>query len=954
MEQQFFQVLCLLGGLLSILVIVPLNQFQHLSHWVDAVVLVFGAVSLAIARAARHGHYLKKTMLLAVVLCLDLIWFPNGGSLGSIGLYFFTAALFLVLFFEGAFRFVLLVLMVANIIGLHLAEQAWPQLAHRFTSQSARMVDLSTGYATTLGICALMLGVILAGSKRERARLAESERMYRELLERQGEGFSVVDENERFLVVNQVAEEIFGTAPGQLVGRSVTEFLPPDQQELVRRETQLRAQGIHSTYEVQIRRDDGTLRTILITGTPRSTNGESVHTIGVFRDITERKEGELRLQESEAKFRTYVEQSSDVIFTLDAQGTFLFVSPAWERHFGYPVSDVLGQPFAPFVHPDDFQACFEYLGRVLISGQGEESPNYRVRHANGTWRWFRANGTRLTTPEGDSRFMGVAHDITESLEAEAELRRSDAALKRQNEIFASLLRILPMGVFMVEAPSGRPLVANATALRLLGRSILPESGRSDLVELYKIRKSSTGQPYPQEELPLLLGLEGKVSRVEDMVIERPDGTTSLLEAFGTPVTNEQGHIWASLVSFFDITERKKSEGEKAQLEAQNRQLQKAESLGRMAGSIAHHFNNKLQSVMANLDLMSGLAPNLDPAKYLAQAKLATEGAAEMSRLMLVYLGQSVGKGEPRYLSEIIRDSLAFLQGNVPPSITVETDVPWPGPVVNANGDHLQQVLTNLVTNACESMNEAGGRIRLSLRSCAASQIPMERRFPIGWQAQGPDYVCLEVADTGCGIEAADMENLFDPFFSTKFSGRGLGLPVILGIVQAHGGAITVESQVGQGSTFRVYLPSSTDAAPALPEPVAQSLQPEGGGTILLVDDDETLLDSTGALIEMMGFNLLTARDGVEALEVFRKHQRDIRCVITDLTMPRMDGWETLAELRKLDPALPVVMASGYDKGRVMAGKHGDHPHAFLEKPFGLQELCNAIGQALLNSDGEAG
>jgi len=953
LEKQFFQVLCLLAGLLSIFVIVPVNQFQHLSPWVDRVVLAFGLTSLALTWAARHGHYCKKTMLFSIIVCLDLVWFPNGGSLGSIGLYFFSAALFLVLFFEGAFRFGVLALLLVNIIGLHLAEQLWPLLAHPFNGPMARLLDLSTGYITSMVVCALMLGVILAGSKGERRRLAESERMYRELLECQGEGFSVVDDQERFLVVNRVAEEIFGVGPGQLLGRTVTEFLPLDQRERVLQETRLRAQGIHSTYEIQIRREDGTLRTLLITATPRFTQDNGVlQVIGVFRDITEWKETETRLQESEETFRTHVEQSFDVIFTLDTQGTFLFVSPAWERHFGYPVSEVLEKSFALFMHADDFQPCYDYLGRVLLTGQSATSPPYRVRHADGSWRWFSANGTRLVTPDGEPRFVGVAHDITERKLAEEELKRSDEALKRQNELFSSLLKILPVGVFMVEAPTGKPLVANEMALSLLGRGILPDASKRNLSEVYKAYKLGTGDPYPLDELPILLGMRGLSSHVEDMMIDRPDGTNALLEVFGTPVMDDQGNIWASLVSFFDISERKKADGKKAQLEAQNRQLQKAESLGRMAGSIAHHFNNKLQSVMGNLELIGGLAEGMDPAKYVARAKQATEKAAEMSRLMLVYLGQTLGKGEPRYLSEICRESLPLIQGAVPATVPLVTEYPWPGPIVNANADQLQQVMTNLVINAWEAMGDAKGSIRLSLNVCPAADIPTSHRFPVGWQPSGSDYACLAVADTGAGVAEADLEKLFDPFFSTKFSGRGLGLSVILGIVQAHGGAVTVESHRGQGSVFRVYLPISTEAVPSVPETVIKPLRADGSGAILLVDDDEILLGSTGALIEMMGFNLLTARDGVEAVEVFRQNRDQIRCVITDLTMPRMDGWETLAALRQLDPTLPVIMASGYDKGRVMSGQQVDRPHVFLEKPFGLQDLCDAIGQALMISGRE--
>lgn len=396
----------------------------------------------------------------------------------------------------------------------------------------------------------------------------------------------------------------------------------------------------------------------------------------------------------------------------------------------------------------------------------------------------------------------------------------------------------------------------------------------------------------------------------------------------------------------DITELRKTETEKIELEAKNQQLQKAESLGRMAGAIAHHFNNQLQSVMGNLELASEPAPGINPATCLTRAKLAAERAAKVSRLMLVYLGQTSSEMEPCLLSELCRGSLPILQATLPATVALETDLPSRGPIINADAAQIQQVLNNLITNAREALGDAKGSIRLSLKTCRAEEIPTAHRFPINWQARAPEYACLELSDTGCGIGDSDIEKLFDPFFSTKFTGRGLGLPVVLGIVQAHGGAISVESKQGQGSVFRVHLPLCDTAIAHSPTPETQDANLACHGTLLLVDDDAFLLESTGAMIERMGFTLLTAKDGVEAVEVFRRHKDEIRCVITDLTMPRMDGWETLTALRQLEPKLPVILASGYDKGQVMSNSHPDRPQAFLGKPFGRQQLREALAQAL--------
>ncbi len=393
----------------------------------------------------------------------------------------------------------------------------------------------------------------------------------------------------------------------------------------------------------------------------------------------------------------------------------------------------------------------------------------------------------------------------------------------------------------------------------------------------------------------------------------------------------------------DITEHRRAEAEKVELEAKNRQLQKAESLGRMAGAIAHHFNNQLQSVMSNLELASLPNTGIDPVKCLSRAKLAAERAARVSHQMLVYLGQASSELEPCFLSELCRPSL---QGPLPGNVRLETALPSPGPIVNADAAQIQQVLGNLITNAWEALGDVPGTIGLGLRVCSAEEIPGTHRFPINWQARDLEYACLEVKDSGCGMAAADIEKAFDPFFTTKFTGRGLGLPVVLGIVQSHGGVVSVESRPGEGSVFRVHLPIC--AAAEAPMPVAQAQRAElvCSGTLLLVDDDRFLLECTGAMIERMGFTLLTAKDGVEAVEVFRRHRDQIRCVITDLTMPRMDGWETLTALRQLEPSLPVILASGYDKSQVMAGAHPHRPQVFLGKPFSLRQLQEALTQVL--------
>ena len=398
-------------------------------------------------------------------------------------------------------------------------------------------------------------------------------------------------------------------------------------------------------------------------------------------------------------------------------------------------------------------------------------------------------------------------------------------------------------------------------------------------------------------------------------------------------------------------ESKRAQAEKSALEAQNRQLHKTESLGRMAGAIAHHFNNLLGAVMVNLDLATrARLRNEDAFESLTEAMRATRKAAEVSNLMLTYLGYTRANRQPLDLSEACRKSLSLLRSAMPQHVVLETDLPCPGPAISADANQILQVLANLITNAREALADSRGAIRLVVTTVSAEAIPVRCRFPIDWQPRDPTYVRLEVADTGCGMADAEIERLFDPFFSTKFVGRGLGLPVVLGIVRAHDGVVAVTSAPGRGSVFQVFLPVSAEPLPQPPEPALSVPKVKWNGAMLLVEDEQNLRKAVAAALQGLGFTVLAAKDGVEAVELFRRHPDEIRFVLCDLTMPRMNGWETLDALRKLKPNLPIILSSGYNEAQVMAGDHPEQPQVFLSKPYEHEELVNVIGQVLVKKD----
>lgn len=397
----------------------------------------------------------------------------------------------------------------------------------------------------------------------------------------------------------------------------------------------------------------------------------------------------------------------------------------------------------------------------------------------------------------------------------------------------------------------------------------------------------------------------------------------------------------------DITLRKEAERQRAQIEAQRLQNQKADSLGRMAGAIAHHFNNQLQVVMGNLELLTAeLKDSYAGKKRLGDAMKATTRAAELSSLMLSYLGQTKSKAESLNIIDSCRMQIPLLKEMCPKNISIEQDFIDEEVYVKADPAHLQQILRNIFTNAFEAIGDKAGKILVSIRQVQADQIPSENRHPLDWHPGTPWLACLEISDTGCGIEQQDINKVFDPFFSSKFTGRGLGLPVALGYMRSVNGAVCFQTAINKGSTFSFYFNICEHDGIEQSEVQSNNTDKAAEGIVLLVEDEEMVRFITRNLLEHFNYHVVEAKDGEEALELFKIHQQQVKLVICDLVMPGIDGWQTLEALRNLSPKLPVILASGYDQSLVMKGSHSQLPSAFLSKPYGAKGLQQAIATAL--------
>ncbi len=314
---------------------------------------------------------------------------------------------------------------------------------------------------------------------------------------------------------------------------------------------------------------------------------------------------------------------------------------------------------------------------------------------------------------------------------------------------------------------------------------------------------------------------------------------------------------------------------------------------------------------------------------------------------LIYHYHKLKKMEwPRDLCEIYRQCLPEIEADIPPGIYLETDLMKPGPVVLVNSGQMRQIFTNLIVNAKEAIEDSAGAVKVVIKTVTASEVPESHVSHIDLEPAPELFASLEVTDSGCGISGEKLGRLFDPFYTTKFTGRGLGLAVTMGLVKAWGGMLRVESSVGEGSCFHVFLPLVADAVPRQTETLTALEKFNVKGTVLLVDDDPVLCSIVKVTLRNLGCTVFVASGGSEALELFELHQESIDCLLTDLSMPDMDGWETLAALRKIKPNLPAILSSGYDEAHVMKGDHNEQPQAFLHKPYRKSDLKNVLGRFL--------
>jgi PAS domain S-box-containing protein len=389
-------------------------------------------------------------------------------------------------------------------------------------------------------------------------------------------------------------------------------------------------------------------------------------------------------------------------------------------------------------------------------------------------------------------------------------------------------------------------------------------------------------------------------------------------------------------------------------EAQSRHVQKLESIGVLAGGIAHDFNNLLHVVLGNADIALSRLPGRSPAREpLEEVVRATLRAADLTRQMLAYSGKGAFVVRHLDLSKEVREMATLLRTAISKQAALVWELAPSLPAVNADATQIRQIVMNLITNASDALGDSGGSITLHTGVLRADEVN-DVRFGVSVDGEEPPpspqapYVYLEVSDTGAGMTPDTLHRIFDPFFSTKFAGRGLGLAAVMGIVRTHKGLIRIRSEPGRGTSFRILFPADPDTVGEIEESSPERSDWRGTGTILIIEDEEGVREVAERILSSIGFTTLTAVDGRDGLEQMERTADRITAVLLDLSMPRLGGAETFRRLRVVYPGLPIIMMSGYTEESVAAEflEAGSGPTAFLQKPFLAEDLVVALRRVL--------
>ncbi|MHA2090862.1 MAG: PAS domain-containing hybrid sensor histidine kinase/response regulator [Candidatus Kariarchaeaceae archaeon] len=718
--------------------------------------------------------------------------------------------------------------------------------------------------------------------------------------------------------INSTLPKLFQYSEEDMIGKKVFEFMHKDSIELARTNI---IQNYTQPYEVSIIQKDGSVKEVEVIGSEIEYRNQKAR-IASLRDISDRKNVERDLLRSQELYRSLVENSPNRIVRLDLKGSIKYIN--YVRHHDSPKA-VIGDSIYNYVK----QSYVEIFKKEFKSAIETKSIT-RCEIVEYYDRFELVQFIPMMQDDQVHEILMTSVDITDLKKAEALLKESE---ERYRIIFDSAL----FGVVLFQ--HNRIVFINQTARKMFGYGTTAE-----MIEMHASKFLIS------EDITRILDLEFRRMQGEDVpssygsIGVRKDGSHFPIQIaavrmnfFGEP---------AIQVYVEDITEKKLGEEKNIRLQAQVERAQKLESLGVLAGGIAHDFNNLLMGILGNASLAVLELPEEHPATALIQeVEKIAQRASDLSQQMLAYSGKGKFEIKPMNLSSLIENMQNLLEVSISKNTMLEYQLDQKLPPVDIDSTQMQQVVHNLVTNASEASKGKADRIIVSTGVLNATTEYLTEIFYQSSTKPQP-YVFVEVTDNGIGLDKNELMQIFDPFYSTKFTGRGLGLAVVMGIVRGHSGAIDVKSTVGLGSRFRILLPCSSLPI-QITERQMHSIEWSGEGTILVCDDEESILEVSKKMIQRLGFDVILASNGQEAVSKFKQFQNKIVAIVMDLTMPYMDGIQAYTEISAVDASIPVILSSGYNEQELTSQFSNLGFAAIIQKPFTFQDLSKKLFETLI-------
>ncbi len=732
-------------------------------------------------------------------------------------------------------------------------------------------------------------------------------------------------QGEKFVYVNRATELLSGYSKEELLKKKFWDVVHPDDANLVRERGFARQRGedVPNRYEFRIVRKDSSVRCVDFTAGKIEWQ-HAPAAIGTAFDITERKQAEASLIESEERFRTLIAHAPEAIVLLDVRsGKFISVNANACRLFELDEATLLTKgpvELSPPVQPDgrpSQESAQEKIQRALNG----ESLRFEWTHRTATDKDIPCEVLLVRLPSATGYLIrGSILDISERMKAKEDLQRSHA---RYEAFFMEDLT----GDY-ISTPEGKLISCNPAFLRIFGFTSTEEALATNLALLF---------PSPEERRRLLsrIQVEKKLEYQELKLIKR-DGTPVYVIANLIGRFDDQGRLTEIQGYLFDDTRRR-------QLEDALRQRQKLEGIGTLASGIAHDFNNILGIILGHASILEKVRDDRSKLEQSVAAIVhATQRGASLVKQLLTFARKTEAVFEPLDINLIAKELGKMLHETFPRTITINQHLDRNLPPIVADPTQMHQVLLNLCVNARDAMPK-GGTLTISTEQIDSSHLPT--RF----QPTAPRYVVLSVSDTGVGMDEQTRARIFEPFFTTKAPGHGtgLGLAVVHGVVGTHGGYIDVESHRGKGSTFRIYLPAAEIPNPEFSSAARAVLDlPGGTETILIAEDEEFLRQALEATLTTRGYTVITAGDGEQALEAYRKRASEIALVISDIGLPRLSGDELFRQIRQLNPKVKAILASGFIDPKMRSDLFSAGVADLINKPYTVNDILLKIRTVL--------